>query len=202
MLLIQEFILSPTRKIFLESDVPLSKIHCCTQANFAFSEHTETIVLSKYSVREHLTRLCALLTQTLENKNVFPPTIYDIGYLYNEDTWAIYNLNGEPADPTISELLDQCQLWAGRYSSWIYNDNKNNIIFAITPSYPYHWTSAEENPKYVPYQEWIKTYKPCLITTIPHDIARQWIAQAQPILDAIERNIREEFNLPEKEKQA
>jgi hypothetical protein len=42
---------------------------------------------------------------------------------------------------------------------------------------------------YVSYNEWIKAYKSCLMTTIPYDIARQWLERASNIEQRIFANI-------------
>jgi hypothetical protein len=61
----------------------------------------------------------------------------------------------------------------------------------MTPVYPWHFyelDDAQQQKNYIPYEEWIKNYKPLLIRTIPKDVAEQWLNQAQEILKKIEEN--------------
>lgn len=64
------------------------------------------------------------------------------------------------------------------YSSWFYNDEKGNIIFEITPNYPWHNITKKTNPEKISYKEWIKDYKPTAKTIIPKENLQQWIKQA------------------------
>ena len=64
------------------------------------------------------------------------------------------------------------------YNSWLYNDEKGNIIFEITPFYSWHNTTKKTNPEKISYKEWIKNYKPAVKTIIPKENLKQWIRQA------------------------
>jgi chitinase len=72
--------------------------------------------------------------------------------------------------------------------TWIYNDIGGNIIFAITPFYPFLFCDPDEEPNYLPYEEWIKSYKPYLIAKLSRETAEQWLAQANSILEQIDKN--------------
>jgi hypothetical protein len=81
-------------------------------------------------------------------------------------------------------------LWAGKnLMSWMYNDDEGNIIFEVTPIYPYMYEDAEKEPSYVPYKEWIKDYKPLLIRKISKEVAQKWLKDANTIVEQINNNI-------------
>src|SRR5580704_4799145 len=68
------------------------------------------------------------------------------------------------------------------YSSWFYNDKDGNIIFDISPVYP--WRRQENNeraadPNFIPYSEWIKNYKVVVRRVIPRKTLIQWNEQAK-----------------------
>lgn len=64
------------------------------------------------------------------------------------------------------------------YSSWLYNDENGNVIFEITPNYPWFYVTKKECPEKISYKEWIKNYKPVVKTIIPKENLKQWIKQA------------------------
>lgn len=84
--------------------------------------------------------------------------------------------------------VDQYHCWSSChkqvepcFNSWLYNDENGNVIFEITPFYPWHGKTKKTNPEKISYKEWIKTYKPILKTMIPKDSLKQWIVQAKEL---------------------
>ena len=67
------------------------------------------------------------------------------------------------------------------FSSWMYNDEKSDIIFEITPFYPWHG-QKKSTPGYVTYKEFMKDYKPVLRTIIPKESLKLWIGQAKELI--------------------
>ncbi|MCL4415095.1 MAG: hypothetical protein M1365_00115 [Actinobacteria bacterium] len=64
------------------------------------------------------------------------------------------------------------------FNSWLYNDENGNIIFEITPFYPWHNVTQKTHPEKISYKQWIKNYKPVVKTIIPKENLKQWIKQA------------------------
>lgn len=52
------------------------------------------------------------------------------------------------------------------------------------------YCEPEEEPDYIPYEEWIKTYKPYFITTLSRETAQQWLEQAEYIIKIVDDNQR------------
>ncbi|MBP9765470.1 hypothetical protein KBD08_04000 [Candidatus Babeliales bacterium] len=73
------------------------------------------------------------------------------------------------------------------YNSWLYNDHDGNIIFEITPFYPWHNVTAKTNPEKIPYKEWIKSYISIVKIIIPKNKFKQWITYA--------KKMKKEYNL-------
>lgn len=67
------------------------------------------------------------------------------------------------------------------YNSWIYNDEYGNIIFEITPFYPWHNTTKKTHPEKISYKKWIKDYKPTIKTIISKKNLKQWIIQVKEL---------------------
>lgn len=64
------------------------------------------------------------------------------------------------------------------FNGWMYNDEEGNVIFEITPFYPWHNETKKTYPEKISYKEWIKSYKPLVKTIIPKENLKQWIKQA------------------------
>src|SRR5205085_11669823 len=83
---------------------------------------------------------------------------------------------------------DKYRLWGyGSRGVWIYNSGDDSIIFEVTPAYAGGFAYPQ---KCIPYNQWIKKYKPYLIRIIPRDVAQQWLEQCNAILKQIEENIK------------
>jgi len=67
------------------------------------------------------------------------------------------------------------------FSSWMYNDKEGNIIFEITPFYPWHGETKKSNPEFITYKKFMKDYKPTIKTVIPKENIVKWIDQAQEL---------------------
>ena len=58
------------------------------------------------------------------------------------------------------------------------------VLLGCPPVYPF---DTEDDKNGISYEEWIKTYKPYLVRTIPRDVAEQWLMQANDILEQIKK---------------
>ncbi|MBP9765436.1 hypothetical protein KBD08_03815 [Candidatus Babeliales bacterium] len=65
------------------------------------------------------------------------------------------------------------------FNSWFYNDKEGNIIFEITPFYPWHYATKKECPDKIPYKEWIKNYQVTVRKVIPKETLIAWDKQAK-----------------------
>lgn len=170
-----------------------NSIGCCSISKVFF--HQKNI---KYKLFHDLTlftleKFSFFLEQALTSKLLLHESItQDIGYLWNQELQDKPGLTYQYKEGIKKWVGIDNHLWSTRskdtlkLASWLYNDNNKNIIFEITPTYP--WYLCEENyarnkfQSYIPYEEWIKNYKPLLIRIIPREIAQQWLNQAQEIL--------------------
>ncbi|MBP9764817.1 hypothetical protein KBD08_00590 [Candidatus Babeliales bacterium] len=65
------------------------------------------------------------------------------------------------------------------FNSWFYNDKDGNIIFEITPFYPWHYATKKQCPDKIPYKEWIKNYQVIVRKVIPKETLIAWDKQAK-----------------------
>ena len=74
------------------------------------------------------------------------------------------------------------------YNSWMYNDKKGNIIFEITPFYPWFDEDKIMGVQKIPYEEWIKGYKPIIKHIVPLQRLEEWMQQAKKMSEVLESN--------------
>ena len=100
---------------------------------------------------------------------------HDVGFEYNQIWQKGQKATNILKNHWISNSPKQIHPY---YNSWLYNDKQGNIIFEITPFYPWFYKTKKTNPDKISYKQWIKDYKPVVKTIIPKENLKQWIKQA------------------------
>ena len=67
------------------------------------------------------------------------------------------------------------------FDGWMYNDKDGNVIFEITPFYPWHGKTKKSNSDFISYKKFMKDYKPAVQTMIPKERLKKWISQAKKL---------------------
>ena len=115
---------------------------------------------------------------------------FDIGYqsnqTINDSSFTAFKYTDQNNDTYW--IGQKYELSSYNYTAWIYNDDQNNIIFEVTPEYP-RCIDQENEIEVEDYQNWMKSYKPLLITIISQETAEQWLKQAETILEKINKNM-------------
>jgi hypothetical protein len=79
------FFINSTEYFFIESDVPLKNLDCCSRFPIYFKYIPVDIFLSNNTVQFDLQQLQEMLIKALHNELLVHTSItQDIGYLYNE----------------------------------------------------------------------------------------------------------------------
>ena len=73
-------------------------------------------------------------------------------------------------------------------SSWLYNDKDGNIFLELSPAYPWLFDEVKPGEKFIKYSEWMKEYKPYIVTKIPRDSAEQWLKQINKFMKKLDRS--------------
>lgn len=120
-------------------------------------------------------------TRTLD-KNI----INDVGFEWNE--YFAGKRGPTKADQYFWVSNDHKQI-RPYYSSWLYNDEEANVIFKITPDYPWHYETKKTCPEKISYNEWIKNYKPIVKTIVSKENLKQWITQAKELAKVYKLNL-------------
>ncbi|MGZ6254559.1 MAG: hypothetical protein ACXWL5_01045 [Candidatus Chromulinivorax sp.] len=180
------FKINNTEQIIIQIDeYPHDTPYCFYNANFFIIIKNKKIKLCSFSLQSYIDKFISILNENLLNKKQLPYHLpKDIGYLWNLYINADNNTQLSYADQEYT-FLDNYYIWYSTFTTWIYNDKKGHIIFEITPSYPHTYS---QNFSYQNFLTWMQNYKPLFKTIIPNHVAKQWIEQAQEILDTIDKN--------------
>ncbi|HLC06890.1 MAG TPA: hypothetical protein VJJ26_01755 [Candidatus Babeliales bacterium] len=204
------FLINEKEKIVLRSQDPLDEISCCYDALISLVQEKRTILLSDDDIIQNMRIFALLLKEALGHSLLLDSSLDDIGFVYNQfcrflwsedELSATDNFFYEDGDKNKDWIGMRYHLWAGGNNvTWLYNDKNGAIILEVTPFYPYLHVDPNEELNYIPYEEWIKDYKPYFTTTISKEMAEQWLAQADSIVKQINDNV-ERWEKEEKSKE-
>lgn len=67
-------------------------------------------------------------------------------------------------------------LWSTPHSinTWLYNSG-TNIIFEVTPSYPWLFRDPEPREDFYSYEEFVKNYKPIFVQEMSRETLEEWL---------------------------
>jgi hypothetical protein len=181
-------------KIVIPLQDPINTLEPIYEETIVLYHSNHEIIISDRTIYHDMSDLAAILKKALQKDLLPHPSITeDIGYLYNH-----YHYHNDNDNFTMHAFPTGVIEWIGylyhmwesslNFDSWIYNSPDGSIIFEITPFYPYMYCEPEEEENYIPFEEWIKTYKPYFITTLSQETALQWLAQAERIIKIVEFN--------------
>lgn len=113
----------------------------------------------------------------------------NIGYLWNKEMWGKDKslVEEQWPDGTIRWVGLRNTFFSGKgIMSWLY-EKDDKIYLEITPTY--QWPSAEEKKRGCPtYREFLKNYKPYVVTTLDREVAQDWYKKAGELLAIVEAN--------------
>ena len=190
-------ILGDNELIIIDYQKPLNEITCHDESSIIFKKNNAEIILTHDFLYHNLCELAFLLEKALRNQLTMHKSItQDLGFLFNQ--YSAYICGEKLKEPTHLILISEnnnkywpgndYNLWAKNFVSWIYNKPDGSIVFEITPFYPFMYCEPKEEPHYIPYKEWIKTYKPYFITTLSKEKASMLLKQTKDIIKIIEQN--------------
>ena len=186
------FPINKETKIVIPLKDPIDYIGATYEENIFLYHNNHKNIISDRTIYHDMLDLVDIIKKAL-NKELFLHSSIskDIGYLYNYCHYDNTNLAMHTfPNGTVRWVGYLYHLWESNsnFDSWIYNKPDGSIIFEVTPFYPYMYCEPEEEPDYIPYEEWIKTYKPYFIATLSRETAQQWIEQAEEIIRMVDYN--------------
>ena len=156
----------------------------CAQNGAEYTLYKEDFII------EAIRRLYYALKAIFEGKRKLHESITkDIGYYWNKELCGNdkYLVQRQWSDGTVCWIGWDYFLWSSRQiKSWLYEKN-NQIYLEVTPTY--EWPSREQKKQgYQTYREFLKNYKPYVVTTINWQVAQDWYKKAGELLEIIEAN--------------
>jgi hypothetical protein len=190
-----EFKLSKNEKItMITSEVyNVNDIFYDTFAYIFFDQGGEPMILIRETLHEACRMLNILGKKALEKKFYTETMSKDIGLIYNE---SFYKTVASKYKDHISEVMSQeiegYILWyvitsISNMQAWLYTNQNDEIIFLIAPVYPFTF-SSKRIKGFIPYDDWIKSYKPFVKRIISPETAKEWIKQTDEIMALIQKN--------------
>lgn len=191
---ILNFNLTNQETISFESKYTLETLLCCDEIYVYFN--ADEVFLLNIDCSHELITLKDMLISALRNQLLLHNSITkDIGYLSNQE------YHGDPNLELIFNAKEGQEFWVGRrynlwetpgdvtpsLATWLYNNEKGEIILEITPNYPWHFSDPTPEENFIPYEQWIKDYKPFIIRTIPQEVAKRWLAQVEHLIEVFEK---------------
>lgn len=197
-------------KIIFKIDNALSLIikNLCYEGNHLYRWDPIEIIFkdenSEYIINQHdhlmpqVEQLYDCLQGAISNKLSLLKSIKaDLGYLWNQDLNHCSITSHEQLQKEKDWKGAKYLMWDGnKFDTWLYNKN-NKIYIEITPIYPWHFNKPKAEDNYIPYDEWIKNYKPLVIIEIDKVAAKQWYDQAGKIMQEIEKNDEKYLHTPQ-----
>lgn len=169
-------------------DLPLQFVYSCYDLNIIFISKEKTIAFGYEDAGSFCFSLQQIIPKLLNNQLAIPTILQNkLGIMCNEYFMSLATDNSCMNYLLFSNSHRQERPY---YSSWLYNDMRGNIIFEITPQYP--WNDEDENdrnhPDFISYAEFIKNYQPTIIRTIDPKYLQQWLNQVNILLPIFEEN--------------
>ena len=190
-------IMNTTEKITFKLPCTIKELHAFDRITIEFHDNNQQYyILYNNFADGAISRLQVMLRRALNNNLEKHPSItHNIGYLWNEELAEKPGLTYTQLEGTDHWVGIQNLLWSTTaqirpvVSAWLYNNATGDIVFEVTPTYPWHFSEPTDADKdYMEYEDFMKDYKPLLIRTISTEVAQQWLVQAQDLLKHIEKN--------------
>lgn len=191
---ILNLVLDDKTAIFCNSENSLEDTFFCDDIKISLKINNKVHLLDEDCLHYTLQVFKDQLLSVLHNSLKLDFSISkDIGYLWNE------YLTKESKEQFIYNLRENRPYWIGqdyylwetvnvtKLTTWLYNNEKGEIILEITPSYPWHFSDPTPEENFIPYEQWIKDYKPFIIRTIPQEVAKRWLAQVEHLIEVFEK---------------
>lgn len=164
---------------------PIIPLHMFDEVTIIFKNKKKEIVVATDDVTEITTSFRGSLQQALNGAIELPDYINvgELGQYYNEETFK-QTANDTPTIIKYSHFW----LWSAKCcQTWLYNKN-GCIYLEIIASYPWLFTDLEEaklDPKFITFDEFMKTYEPIFVGKITRETAERWLVQCDVILNAM-----------------
>lgn len=167
-----------------------------TLVKFFYETKYCKILLYSDFFKEGVDVLLNQLLQCAENKLQLHDSVQDglLGFYKNQ-----YRQKKNRKNLTYASGEDNYSYWVGdRFllfdfagkgnpDSWLYNDKDGNVVFELTPVYPWFYSNPVPGEIFIKYSEWMKQYQPLLKTMITKEAAQKWLVKLQELITIVQK---------------
>lgn len=189
-------------KFITEDNINFNKLDLCCSEVLAYFIHEKNkqFCIGEKTAGVFFDMLITRLEKAINNKLYLEKSLMqDLGIMYNEYCHQLPNIDSKfLMIPTKSK---ETTYWIGLdykvwstynttkppFSTWLYNDEKGNIILKITKDYPWLFLPDDlDDPDFITYDHFMKNYTSFFTRIIPKDVAEQWLKQCKLLLQTIQ----------------
>ena len=185
-------------KIVPSDDIDLEQMYFCTDVKVFFQDENLLLIGEEWA-GEIFEQFFSHLKKAINNELQLHESLHqNLGFIYNDffdnipDSMMVSSLDNVSKHWVIYDY----KMWATtkdlslRVATWLYNDDKGNIILEVTKTYPWFYAQDEdiEDPDFVYYEDFIKDYKSIIYCIIPRDKAIEWLNEAEEWLSVFLKN--------------
>lgn len=185
MQIIQSFYINPyVIEIITDDDkenmyyIPNEKLNKFDLVKIVLSNQTMSIKLFDDILQEGLIPFLAVLERLESGRNkLIHITPGNAGAAYNNYLFDTYD--------TSNENLKKYLVWSDLAVSTFLYASENTFFLEIAPIYPWFSYDPEDDPHYIPFEEYMKSYKPNIAIEISHDTIQTWITQCKQVMEKV-----------------
>lgn len=188
---ISNLIIDDDCKLYLYSNTQITDLLPCDIAAIKIVTQNTNYIIAKDCISDLLSTFIKKLSNSIIN-NLKPHSSItkDLGFLLNKDFHQDTDLdyNGDFWVGNTNLLWDTPSSTKPNLATWLYNSDDGSIILEVTPIYHWHFDDPKPGELWIPYEQFMETYQPLLLKTIPAKIAKQWLNQIQDLENQIKQN--------------
>ncbi len=161
---------------------PGSVLHIYDQIVIEFKQKKKKIQISSDMLDNLYEVFTDVLNAVVQNKIVVPGEIEVgcVGYWYN-----MYIENETDVEFLLALPLALCG--NGDWQMWLYSKS-DKIYLEISPLYPWLYDGSKQKEKYIPFQEYMKTYKPIALYELSKETVEQWLVQCEKVFASADKS--------------
>ncbi|MBP9765345.1 hypothetical protein KBD08_03335 [Candidatus Babeliales bacterium] len=195
---IDRFYISDTEWIAIQTrDLPLNFVYSCYDLDIVFHTANNQFIFGASDAGSFCSTIQYTIPKLLNSQLILPSRLQNnLGISNNNYCMALTE------DYTCLDyhFFGNSHIQQKPYfDSFLYNDEQGNIIFEITPQYPWNDKNEEDinHPDFISYSQFLKNYHPTIIRTIDPKYLHQWIEQTHILEPLFEKNEIEDLHQSE-----
>ena len=162
-------------------------LHVFDEVEAEYIHNNKVIILASDIAQYVIETFCTSLEMALKNELPLDSSLVvgKVGYFFSKKKYMTADESDESEKK--DGIFSQYWVWSSskNIQMWLYNvDNK--IYLEISPTYPWLFSDPDEDESYISFDEYMKSYKPIIITELQEILVQAWIDQCHDLLQKME----------------